>query len=160
MAGTVSVFDTTDWSPETTVTVGAGPYYVTPRPAGAEVWISNTSDGTITIIETSTNTVAGTITTGGAPRGIVFTADDSTAYVLNGGLGVVQIIDTTDRTFTAVGAGLTGFSNAGPLSRRVGAVHAVDQRRSHHRHRRERRQLRLQPPPAVGRHRTGDHLQP
>jgi len=42
----------------------------------------------------------------------VFTADDSTAYVLNGGLGVVQIIDTTDRTFTAVGAGLTGFSNA------------------------------------------------
>ena len=112
MAGTVSVFDTTDWSPETTVTVGAGPYYVTPRPAGAEVWISNTSDGTITIIETSTNTVAGTITTGGAPRGIVFTADDSTAYVLNGGLGVVQIIDTTDRTFTAVGAGLTGFSNA------------------------------------------------
>ncbi len=112
MAGTVSVFDTTDWSPETTVTVGAGPYYVTPRPAGAEVWISNTSDGTITIIETSTNTVAGTITTGGAPRGIVFTADDSTAYVLNGGLGVVQIVDTTDRTFTAVGAGLTGFSNA------------------------------------------------
>lgn len=111
-SSTVSIFDTTDWSPETTVTVGSSPYYVTPRPGGSEVWVSNTTGGTITIIETASNTVSGTITTGGAPRGVVFTADDSTAYVLNTGLGQVQIVDTSDRTFTSVGTGLNGFNNA------------------------------------------------
>ncbi len=111
-SSTVSIFDTTDWSPETTVAVGSSPYYVTPRPGGSEVWVSNTTGGTITIIDTASNTVSGTITTGGAPRGVVFTADDSTAYVLNTGLGQVQIVDTSDRTFTSVGTGLNGFNNA------------------------------------------------
>jgi YVTN family beta-propeller protein len=103
----VSVFDSTDWSPETTVAVGANPTDVNATIDGAEVWVSNADAGTISIISTATNTVTETLSVGGAPRDVLFTADGTTAYVLNRGSDQIQVVDTTTRAVQSLAAGST-----------------------------------------------------
>lgn len=113
--GTVSVFDTTDWSPVTTVTVGTNPLDVNASPDGSRVWASNSGDGTISIINTATNTVVNTLSVGGAPRDVLFTADGTTAYVLNSASDQIQVVNTSTLSFTTI-SGENTFPKQGVLS--------------------------------------------
>ncbi len=102
----VTVYDTSDWSLETTLNVGSNPYNISASNDQSVVWVSNVDDGTISIIDTSTNLVIDTLSTGGRPREVIFTADDTTAYVLNSQLALVQAVNTSTQAITELGSSL------------------------------------------------------
>lgn len=70
----VKVFRTDDFSPVTTIPVGALPHGVWPSPDGSRVYVGLENAGELAVIDTASNSVLANIPVGQAPQALVYAA--------------------------------------------------------------------------------------
>ncbi len=98
-AGTVKVFNTTDFSEIKTINVGKNPSEVTFSADGSRVFVANTGEGTVTIIDPATKTVTTTLSVGTDPVG-AWAAVNGKMYCDNETSQTVSEIDVATQKVT------------------------------------------------------------
>ena len=70
-------------------------------PAGAQVYVANSSSGTVSVINTPDNTPGPAIPVGSLPTAVAITPDGKFVYVINHNSGTLSKIDTAGNTVVA-----------------------------------------------------------
>ncbi len=106
---TVSVVNTVDDLPVTTIPVGTDPFEAVATPDGHHVYVVD--DSGVQVIDTATNTITATIANVSGPN-LAFNATGSTGYLVERDFGAVAVIDTATNTVTRTIslAGIRGFA--------------------------------------------------
>lgn len=100
--------DTSTWTVDQAIEVGAVPKYVKVTPDGRTLLVTNWCSYTLSIVDIASAKQVATIRLGSYPRGIVVTPDSATAYVAVMGTTTIAKVDLRTRTFTTFGAGGQG----------------------------------------------------
>ena len=93
----VSVLDTRNFRPLTTIPVGMNPTGVAINPKKNEVYVVNTGSGSLSVIDTEQNNVIKTIFLGKNPYFVDVASDGTRAYAANSGSNTVSVIDLDNR---------------------------------------------------------------
>ena len=96
-SNSVSVLDTRNFRPLTTIPVGVNPTGVAINPKKNEVYVVNTGSSSLSIIDAEENNVVGTVPLGRNPYFVDISADGRRAYVANSGSNSVSVIDLLNR---------------------------------------------------------------
>ena len=96
-SNSVSVLDTRNFRPLTTIPVGLNPSGVAINPKKNEVYVVNTGSSSLSVIDAEQNNVVKTIALGKDPYFVDVAPDGTRAYVANSGSNTVSIIDLGNR---------------------------------------------------------------
>ncbi|HKT25095.1 MAG TPA: hypothetical protein VJR04_10845 [Terriglobales bacterium] len=96
-SNSVSVLDTRNFRPLTTIPVGTNPTGVAINPKKNEVYVVNTGSSSLSVIGAEQNNVVKTISLGKNPYFIDVAPDGTRAYVANSGSNTVSILDLGSR---------------------------------------------------------------
>lgn len=107
----VHVYDTSDNSEITTISVGDGPLSLTHQPGTKYVVNANSNGNTITVIDTETDTVVTTLPTGTQPNALAFNKEGTRLYISIGNNGDIQVMDASDGTILDTITGTPGAAS-------------------------------------------------
>ncbi len=98
-AGTVLIYNTSDWSLKHTVVVGKSPSEVTFSTDGALAFVANTGDASVTVIDANTKALRATLAVGADPVG-AWPATNGKMYVDNEAARTISVIDVASVAVT------------------------------------------------------------
>jgi YVTN family beta-propeller protein len=98
-AGSVLVYNTSDWSVKQSIPVGKSPSEVTFSTDGNYAFVANTGSATVTVINASTKAVRATLPVGADPVG-AWPAANGKMYVDNETAKTISVIDVASATVT------------------------------------------------------------
>lgn len=96
-SNSVSVLDTRNFRPLTTIPVGMNPTGVAINPNKNEVYVVNTNSSSLSVIDAEQNNLIKTISLGRNPYFVDVAPDGTRAYVANSGSNTVSVVDLANR---------------------------------------------------------------
>ena len=96
-SNSVSVLDTRNFRPLTTIPVGVNPTGVAVNPKKNEVYVVNTGSGSLSVIDAEQNNVVKTISLGKNPYFVDVAPDGTRAYIANSASNTVSVVDLLNR---------------------------------------------------------------